>query len=363
MASDKAWAKLPVSILARIAEQKGFAAAYVYAVLRSFDDPKCPGHCYPSVRILAERAGVPERTVWRQLAALKAMGVITSERRPTGKSRGSQSNLYRFHEPTNEPKIDRTGQADQPATGDRETRPDQPATSDRVNDQTNLPGVTGCSDDQPAKSGHFTLSGVAGSFKGLTDHDQTSTTPPPAPACAREAEAPTPESLIAGRRRRRIQERAENNNGEHGRLLIEIRRCLTTCPAVLIGRALDQVEVDLSSGRDIRDVPGLFRHKLGPLVAERQKQLKARQVEDAELVASRQRQQHQQQQSQQQAQEREARQTEFLALPEETRQRLFEEALGTLNPIVRDIARQDGPLSLLVWRSIERRLRAMKGEG
>jgi DNA-binding transcriptional regulator YhcF (GntR family) len=116
-----AW--LPVDTLADIATKCGYAAAFVYAVLRSFDNPKRPDSCFPSEAQLAERTRMPQRTVRRYIAALKAAGFVRSEARMRSQGRGRQSNVYHFPDlATNRPE---NGQVVNGPTGQK--MDDQPA--------------------------------------------------------------------------------------------------------------------------------------------------------------------------------------------------------------------------------------------
>jgi len=93
------WAKVPVDMLTYVAHTCGYAAQYVYCVLRTFDDPSEPGGCYPSLAAVAERAGMPERTIRRHIRTLREAGALEVRPRYGIAGPGRMSNEYRFPQP------------------------------------------------------------------------------------------------------------------------------------------------------------------------------------------------------------------------------------------------------------------------
>jgi len=132
------WAQVPADVMVRIAEHAGYAAAYVYAILRSFDNPVEPGNCRPSVKQLAERTGMGRSVLYQHLEVLRRLGAITVQRRARQEGRGRLSNAYLF--PATNLRACRTLVNDQrPTLPDSDKRP----TSGSVEDQRpTLPDVT-----------------------------------------------------------------------------------------------------------------------------------------------------------------------------------------------------------------------------
>jgi len=90
------WAKLYASAQREVARKGGYAAAYVYSILLSFDNPRKPGCCFPSVKAIAERAGMPERTLRTHLATLQEIGAVKVRKRYGIRRRGRACNSYEF---------------------------------------------------------------------------------------------------------------------------------------------------------------------------------------------------------------------------------------------------------------------------
>ena len=90
------YVKAPVVMLRYIVQHASAAACYVYCVLRSFHNPKAPGHCFPSVMAIAERAGVPPRSAEYHLAKLRRIGALHAVPRSPKGRRGRRSNTYLF---------------------------------------------------------------------------------------------------------------------------------------------------------------------------------------------------------------------------------------------------------------------------
>lgn len=89
------YATAPADIMAGIAQATGYAPAYVYCILRSFDNPKSPGNCRPSLAQLAQRAAMPVRTLRHHLAQLRQVGAIQVQAHGA-RAGGRAPNSYTF---------------------------------------------------------------------------------------------------------------------------------------------------------------------------------------------------------------------------------------------------------------------------
>ncbi len=96
LSDDIPFAKVPVRIAVRICQDVGLAALRTYVLLRSFDNPKKPGTCYPSLAEVAELARCDIRTIRRDIAALVESRLVVARRRYRKRGRGRDTNIYTF---------------------------------------------------------------------------------------------------------------------------------------------------------------------------------------------------------------------------------------------------------------------------
>jgi len=95
-APTAAWAMVPAETMAAIAERAGYAAAYLYYILRTFDQPDRPGSCYPSIEAIAKRANMARRTVFHHIQRLRKIGAIIVETRGCPGHGGRSASIYLF---------------------------------------------------------------------------------------------------------------------------------------------------------------------------------------------------------------------------------------------------------------------------
>ncbi len=232
-------ATIPWPDLTFVAHRCGYAAVFVYGILRSFDRPNSSSECFPSVRAIAERAQLSERRVAKHLAELKKAGAIEAHaNKPRGR-RGRPGNVYQF------PALDPNDLIE----GDRITRENNVTEGDRVSGGITCRSAVELPDGQ--RSNNLTA-GVSSCT--LREQEESIKTPPTPPAPAEPL--PLPE-LLADFNAVVVLFQNLTNGKRH-----DVHTVLNTATAEPLRRCLRLLDTEIKAGMAVSSLAGLIRHRL-----------------------------------------------------------------------------------------------------